>query len=120
MSEMVHYGGKLTRIDRLPNETLEQQCKRILELRENCSYAELNNEYESYVDMLLDMYYQQYVIYNNDLYSVKRKSMDVHDDIFQMIPADYGFVFEVKYYNGGCSFIEAIDNAFRIMGKDNK
>lgn len=46
MSETVHYKGKLTEVKRLDNETIEEQCKRLME------YKELPSYYDNYQEML--------------------------------------------------------------------
>lgn len=111
MSETVHYKGKLIRADKLPNETLEEQCKRILELIGQCTYCEVDEFYTSYAEMLTDEYYQQYIIHRDDLYQIEYRSLDMDDGIFITKPIPYGYEFEVKYYNGGCGFSEAIGYA---------
>jgi len=108
MSETVYYKGKLKDVVRLDNETLEEQCKRII----NC---ELDDDYyKTFKEMLLDEYYDKYVIYGDILYSIVEKiSLDADGSIFNMSNDDDGTLnFEVRYYNGGCSFDEAIECAF--------
>ena len=108
MSETVYYKGKLKDVVRLDNETLEEQCKRII----NC---ELDDDYyKTFKEMLLDEYYDKYVIYGDILYSIVEKiSLDADGSIFNMSNDDDGTLnFEVRYYNGGCSFDEAIEHAF--------
>ena len=110
MSETVHYKGTLREVYRHENDTLEGQCKRIL----NGSNKELDIEcYDSYKEMLLDEGYYDYIILDDILYSVNKQNIDPDNDVFNMSEeADGTFNFEVKYYNGGCSFIEAIECAF--------
>ena len=52
MSEMVRYTGKLRLKEKLPNETLEEQCKRIL-----CehNYFELQGYYDSWKEMYFSL-----------------------------------------------------------------
>lgn len=105
MSETVHYIGTLKEVEKLKGETLEEQCKRILDKK-------LEEYYNSYQEMLLDEYYKKYVICNNILYSVEMKDA-TYNDVFNMsYNLDGTIRFEVKYYDGGCSFIEAIETAF--------
>ncbi len=107
MSETVHYRGTLTIVERLENETLEDQCKRILDGKELDSYN------DSYQEQLIDDNYEVYFIRDNTLYSVEKKSIDYDEDIFQLSEGEDGKLnFEVKYYNGGCSFNEAMEYAF--------
>jgi len=110
MSETVYYKGKLIPVDFLINETLEERCKRII------GDVDLE-DYESYQEMLIDdyNYYEDYVIHNDILYSVKKNRLDPEQSMFvAKRDNDTGIVdFEVRYYDGGTSFDEAIKYAFR-------
>lgn len=110
MSDTVHFRGTLKEIVKLDNETLESQCERVLkELR----YKPLEEYYDSHEEKLLDVCYQEYVTYRNALYSVEKSSVEQDQDIFIMNEDMDGVInFEVRYYNGGCSFYDAIDYAF--------
>jgi len=116
MSETVHYKGTLTEVYRLENETLEEQCKRVLWVEEfNDDY------YDSFQEMLLDQSYERYIVHNDILYSVTRQELNTEDSLFNMSKNEDGdFDFEVRYYNGGCGFDEAIERAFerKAMLKD--
>ena len=106
MSETVHYRGTLTIVQCINRETLEEQCRRIL------GNAELETYNDSYQEQLLSDNYEDYVILNNILYSVEKKDIG-DDDIFIMTNGENETLnFEVRYYNGGCSFDEAIKAAF--------
>ena len=110
MSEMVRYTGKLRLKEKLPNETLEEQCKRIL-FEHN--YFELQYYYDSWKEMLCYELYERYVIYNNEVYEVIEKNYrDFYDSIFEAYKNDNGTIdYQVVYYNGGCGFTEAIEEA---------
>ncbi len=110
MSEMVRYTGKLRLKEKLPNETLEEQCKRIL--REH-NYFELQDYCDSWKEMLYDELYERYVVYNNEVYEVIEKNYrDFCDSSFEAYKNDDGIInYQVVYYNGGCGFTEAIEEA---------
>lgn len=114
MSDMVHYKGTLTIVEKLEGETLEEQCKRIL------GSVELKKYCKSYVEMLLGESYRQYIIYQNDLYEVFNiTDIDPHDSIFIAHKIDDKLInYEVRYYNGGCDFNEAIETALENMYKN--
>ena len=57
MSEMVRYTGKLRLKEKLSNETLEEQCKRILSEH---NYFELQGYCDSWKEMLYDELYEKY------------------------------------------------------------
>jgi len=108
MGETVHYKGKLKKVEREENETLEIQCKRIL------GNVKLESWYDSYSKMLLGEHYESYVIHEGILYSVEEmKSIDADEDIFLSNSTKEGYEFEIKYYNGGCSFDEAIGHSLK-------
>jgi hypothetical protein len=108
VSETVHYKGTLTKVEKLENETLEEQCKMILENKE------LPKWFDSYVEFLFDECYKEYAIYENELYFVDKKSVDADTDMFISSKNEDGTInFEVKYYNGGCGFEEAIETALK-------
>lgn len=112
MSETVYYKGILKPVDFLIGETLEERCKRII------GDVELEDYYDSYQEKLMNDYdyYQKYIIHNDILYFVEKKNVDPDEDIFKANRNVDGTVdFEVKYYNGGCSFDEAIEEAFENM-----
>jgi len=106
MSETVHYKGTLTVVERLEGETLEEQCKRLME---GC---ELDSWNGSYKERLMDDEYEKYVIHNDILYSVEKKDIGEYDCFSIVERKDGTLEFDVMYYNGGCSFDEAIEYAF--------
>ena len=105
MSETVHYRGILTVVERLDNETIEEQCKRLWGEDELGSY-------DSYEEGLLDENWEKYITNNGILYQVEKKEVG-DDDTFIVTEGKDGILnFEVSYYNGGCSFDEAMGYAF--------
>jgi len=110
MSEVVYYKGILKPVDFLVGETLEERCKRII------GDVELEDCYDSYQEKLMDDfdYYESYVIHNDILYSVEKNRLDPEQSFFMSKRNDNGTVnFEVRYYNGGTSFDEAIEYALK-------
>jgi hypothetical protein len=106
MSEIVHYRGTLEEVEKLENESLEEQCKRILDDTKSLSY------HESYQEVLLDEFYKKYIIYDNTLYLVNKEEIEPSEDIFYSKGNEDGTInFEVRYYNGGCGFNEAMERA---------
>lgn len=106
MSDYEHYKGILRIVERQEDESLESQCKRILENKELLSY------YDTYQEMLLGDFYEKYIIHDDTLYSVEKQNIDPYDDIFNASLNENGDInFEVRYYNGGCGFDEAIEYA---------
>jgi len=87
MSDTVHYKGKLTPT----GKTLK--------------------EFDGEAGDIFD-YYERAVEIEGMVYTVEKKVLDPCDDIFLSTKNDDGTIdFEIKYYNGGCSFDEAIETA---------
>lgn len=108
MSETVHYKGVLRKIERYENESLEEQCKRLLDNKELPSY------FDNYEEYFSDEYYHKFTIHNGVIYSIEKEDVDPDSDIFNAINGVNGEInFEVRYYNGGCGFDEAIEEAIK-------
>jgi hypothetical protein len=108
VSETVHYKGVLKYVERNDGESLEEQCKRLLENKEIPSY------FDSYAEYFADEYYHKFTIQNGNLYSVEKEDVDPFYDMFNASITDNGDIkFEVRYYNGGCGFDEAIEEALK-------
>lgn len=89
MSETVHYKGKLTPT----GKTLA--------------------EFDPNADDIYDHYYNAVEI-DGMVYTVEKTDIDPDYDIFNSTKNEDGTIdFEVKYYNGGCGFNEAIDEALK-------
>ena len=113
MSETVHYIGKLKLVEKLNNETLEEQCKRILGEH---NIFELESYCDSWEEMLFDELYDEYVTHGENVYKVMEMKYRGEEDVFEAHKNKDGTIsYEVVYYNGGCSFDEAIVYALNNM-----
>ena len=93
MSETVHYKGKLTPT----GKTL--------------------SEFDNSADDIYDHYYKA-VLIDDQVYTVEKEEVEPYEDVFLSSKNEDGTIdFEVKYYNGGCSFNEAIDEAIKTSQK---
>lgn len=116
MSEQVYKTGKLKLIEKKPYETLEEQCKRILE--EHNKDTELDF-YDSYVEMFNDEFYYEYIILDDNIYKVIELNDSDCDNIYELHDNKDGTMnFVLSYYNGGESFDEAMEEAYERM-KEN-
>lgn len=114
MSETVHYKGILKEVKRYEGETLEEQCKRLMENKDLPSY------YDTYEEYLLDENYRKITIQNGIVYRVEKEEVDPYSDIFNARMNENGEIeFEVRYYNGGCGFDEAIEEAVKNIKLKN-
>ena len=108
MSETVHYKGVLRKVERQEGETLEEQCKRLLDNKDIPSY------YDSYEECFSDECYDKFTIYNGIIYNIEKEDVGTDEDIFNAKIEDNGEIsFEVRYYNGGCGLEEAIEEALK-------
>ena len=117
MSYTEHFSGTLTPI-KIKN-TLEETAKDIVEFQGD----KLETYHNNYIDALNDYQYKEYVVLNDKIYKVEMKEFDGEDDIFESkLNADGSISFELRYYNGGCGFDEAIKEATKnieIIDKNN-
>jgi len=122
MSEVVHFRGKLQEVIAKDNESMQDVAKRILDE----ALVEKKDYHEDYIECLLDTsyknvkgYYSEYVLINERLYKViDCESIDPDDDIIKAeVNPDKTISFEVKYYNGGCGFDEAVEEAVNKIDK---
>ena len=110
MSETVHYKGKLIEIKRLNNESLEDLCERICKEK---GVNELSTYNDTWADQITDSFWQDTVIVNDKLYKIQDKEyLDNEFDIYSAsLNPDGTIDFDVMYYNGGCCFTEALEEA---------
>jgi len=105
MSQQETRIGKIKLIDKLENENLEDQCKRILGIKQ------LDNYYDSYKEAINDCD-GRYIVHNNNVYEVIEDRECCGDDIFEAKENSDGTIsYVLSYYNGGCGFTEAIEES---------
>lgn len=113
MSRVVRYKGTLKIVPKLNNETIEEQCKRIL--KERLDNDELPSYHETYQEWLLDVFYDdEYYIKDNILYEIHKEELECCDIFEGNFNKDGDIDFHTMYYNGGCCLTEALDE---IMNK---
>lgn len=109
MSETVRIKGNLIKLDRIQNETLEEQCKRIL----NCKLDEF---YDTYEEMLKGDYCDKYIILDNNIYEMRYDKEDNECEFFEgEFNEDGSIDFHVMYYNGGCDLTEALEEVYKKL-----
>lgn len=108
MSETVHYKGVLREVERLAGENLEEQCKRLSVNKELPVY------FDSYQEQLLDVHDQGMTVQQGVLYRVEKEYVDLEENMFRARREANGEItFEVRYYNGGCGFRDALEQAIK-------
>jgi hypothetical protein len=107
MSRYEFHKGILFEVPRINDETIEEQCKRLL------NDVKLKDYYNTYVEMLDGE--TDYIIFNNIVYDYKDEELDPSEH-FVAVKGDDGTIgFSVAYYNGGCGFKEAIEYALETI-----
>jgi hypothetical protein len=107
MSETEHFKGKLIKVEL--EESLEKTCEKIL----NEHGVKDNGYFESIILLFEDFFYtKEYAIVDDVLYKLNFKRIEDEESIFTSEQNEDGSIdFEVKYYNGGCGFNEALEEA---------
>ena len=110
MSETQHYRGKLT-IASNPNESVEDAAKRIMLSKG----MKAEDYYNDWTDALESEFYKEYVVINGIIYYAEKESIDPCDSFFIGRKTDdpNTIEFDVMYYDGGCSFAEAMEAALK-------
>lgn len=110
MSETVHYKGK---IERLYSGTLPLEVQLQMELKKVGSEFTVCDYLANYGEALEELQeIDNYFLYKNNLYSVSREKLNPYDNIRSAHKIDDDTIgFEVKYYNGVCGFVEALETA---------
>jgi len=110
MSRTEHLVGKLKPVKH--GHDVEAVCKEILD------NANVDKEeyYDSYQEKLADWSDGGYLVINGLVYQVEVNKQDPDTDIAKAKNNEDGTVdFEVRYYNGGCSFQEAVESALKTI-----
>ncbi len=120
MSETVHYTGKLTpvQLDNM-NQSYLDKAKQILDER-GIIMSGYHLKWGDAVTCLCDELYDEYIAIGGQLYSFTRKEHDPEEKIMNASMNEDGTIdYEVRYYNGGCGFREAIDLAMKNIINPN-
>lgn len=115
MSDTKHLKGRLMLIEREEGETLEDVCKRVYN---NLGKTGLSPWNDNYQEQLLDDFYREYVVVNNQLYDViTKEEVNVNSEMFIVEEGDKEgeYLYEVKFYSGGCNLNEAIERGFENL-----
>ena len=100
MSQTEHFKGKLTPTGKTITEYMGD--------------IEIPTYYDDERDYFNDEFCGVAVEIHNQVFSVKRNEYDDADDIFESSKNEDGTIdFQVKYYNGGCGFGEALEEALK-------
>lgn len=108
MSETESRVGKLKKLDVDVNKFIE----------EFIGDVEIPNYYDTKMEYFRDEYYEKFIIHGGVLYEViEDTSFDAEIDIFEATEKDGIISYTLQYYNGGCSYDEAIGYALDKLNK---
>ena len=100
MSETEHFKGKLTPT----GKTVEQYMK----------FVDTPSYYDNKTEHFNDEFCSVAVEIDGEVYAIVRNEYEDGDDIFESSKNEDGTIdFQVKYYNGGCGFGEAMEEALK-------
>lgn len=127
MSDIVHYCGRLKEIKPERNESFDEMCYRILLHEGVIKDGDALDEdyYDAWYEALEDKLSDYSVVVTSDgwrLFRTKSKrEIPCSDSVFNMERKENGeYWYEVLYYNGSCSFSEAIGEAYENMENDER
>lgn len=103
MSDTVHYKGKLTPTGKTISGYIGDDYLK-------------SGDYSSAEDYFNDNYYQAAIEYDGHVFEVEKEEVDTDSDSDIFVSSknkDGSINFEVRYYNGGCGFDKAIDEALK-------
>lgn len=104
MSETVHYKGKLRLAFSYTNK-IQAICDKFgLNYKEDDDIATIEDNLRDY----------GFLKYKDEWYLADKDEVSNNDDIYEI---NDNLEFEVKYYNGGCDFDEAIEKALKSRDK---
>jgi Asp-tRNA(Asn)/Glu-tRNA(Gln) amidotransferase A subunit family amidase len=102
MSKVDHYKGTIVKIPDLVGKSFTESIDWLLANGHEIEDFELEDEYMSDPNV---------VVVNGEFYFITRTELDDDDDILYAKSIPGGYEFDVKYYNGGVSFDEALEDA---------
>jgi len=112
MSEYEHIVGKLIPCD----QSIESVCRE----EYGCTEEDLDEYCNTWSALLQDVGYRNHYVIGDKVYSIEGNYVESDGDIFRATKAtDNSIAFEVRYYNGGCSFTDAIEIALAKMSKND-
>ena len=113
MSETVSHIGKLTKIS-VKNKTTEQFVKEMLK-KGNIEMKEYHNDI---FDCLTNTFHGLYFYHkkSDTLYRIDNRELNLYDNIIIADKNEDGTIsYQLKYYNGGASFDECLNEALDKM-----
>lgn len=113
MSNTEYHTGKLVPIEQ--SFSLEDTARLLLKEHNQKS----NDIYDSYLEQFREFFYKEYAIYNGEIYRIDKEHSSTDDEDISIAHKnqDGTIDFTIRFYNGGCSFDEALENAILKLEK---
>lgn len=117
MSKTVYFAGTLTKIANPEKKSLQERVYSLFTEQDKQDILEKKWDWQ---EVFLDRYGDEYVIIGDDIYKIDIESDESPPkDFFRVQRKPDGSIhFEVQYYNGGCGFHEALENAMEALTND--
>lgn len=117
MSQVETIKGKLRRVHNKEKAPMIDLMKMVLN-EHNIKYDA--DDEDDIKDSFYDKFYDDYVVVGDDMYHVENRVDLREEDVFESFENEDGSIdFLVQYYNGGCSFGEAVEEALKKRKKKN-
>ena len=116
MSSQETHIGTIKELKRLEDETFEQMCERLY-LEQNKSVPK-DDWYDTYAEALKDCDFDKFYINEKSetVYAILNDKASRDDvDVSHAVQTGDAIDYIVSFYNGGCSFPEALDSAIERM-----
>jgi hypothetical protein len=105
MSETEHHKGKLTPTGKTISGFMADK-------------GEMPSFYDNVDEWFSEEFSLTHAAHKLVVYEIEKESIDPYDDVMMASENEDGTIdFEVKYYNGGCCFSEAIETSLNLMDK---
>jgi len=113
MSDTELHIGKLVKVAKAhENETLEEVCKRLVDIKK-IDYSESE---DSFYEILREDDYNKYFQYNGELWQAEDKELDGGDAFCEMaIEKDGSIKYVTSFYNGGTCFSEMVEESLEKL-----
>lgn len=106
MSDTVHYTGTLTPITATIGLDFVDAIDKLKSIGHEIEEIDYDEQWISDPKI---------IYFKKQFFLVEKNELDAYNDIFRCEKIDNYYKFEVKFYNGGCGFHEALEEAFKQL-----
>lgn len=107
--------GRLLKVDRCEEETIENWCKEYCNQNGILEF-DSHGYYDSWEECFRNKFDKEFIVAQNNVYRIIEDKEFDGDDIFEASKNELGQIqYCLSYYNGGRGFTEAIETALKRM-----